>query len=89
MFNENKIDTLSIYSINYKPLVDNIPCESLFFRFEINIEDSRFIELNIKKNKDGEFKLSFNKGEWFHHVFLEDLYGIVQVIGETIKNYLL
>jgi len=88
-FSKNGVNNISIYSIKYNPLVDNIPCESLFFRFEINIDDSRFIEMEIKKNQDNEFKLSFSEGDWFHHVYLEDLDGMVQVIGETIKNYLI
>lgn len=86
---DNNIDTISIYSIKYQPLVDNISCDSLFFRFSINIEDLYLIELNIRKNEDGEFKLSFNKGDWFHHVILTDINGTVQTIGETIKNYIL
>lgn len=85
----NNIDTISVYSIKYQPLVDNIPCDSLFFRFEINIEDTRFIELNIRKNEDSEYKLSFNEGKWFHSVTIEDINGTIQTIGETIKNYII
>ena len=83
----NNVENVSVYSIKYQPLVDNIPCDSLFFRFEINIDDSRFIELNIRKNEEeGEYKLSFNEGEWFHQVIIEDIKGTIQTIGETIKN---
>ena len=86
---DNNIDKISIYSIKYQTLVDNIPSDSLFFRFEINIEDSDILELNIRKNEEGEYKLSFNKGEWFHHVTLDDLNGTIQAIGETIKKYII
>lgn len=86
---KNNISDISLYSIKYQPLVDNIPCDSLFFRFEINIEDTRFIELNIRKNEDNEYKLSFNEGEWFHQIVIEDIKGTIQTIGETIKNYIL
>jgi len=85
---DNGVDNISIYSIKYQPLVDNISCDSLFFRFEINIDDSEFIELNIRKNEDNEFKLSFNKGDWFHHVTIPDIKGTIQTIGDTIKNYI-
>lgn len=87
--NDNEIDTLSVYNIKYQPLVDNIPSDSLFFRFEINIEDSDLVELNIRKNDENEFKLSFNKGDWFHHITLSDINGTIQAIGETIKNYII
>jgi len=85
----NKIDSISLYNIKYQPLVDNIPCDSLFFRFELNIEDSRFIELNIRKIDKNEYKLSFNEGEWFYDVTIDSINGIIQTIGETIKNYLI
>ena len=86
---DNDIESISIYSIKYKPLIDNITSDSLFFRFEINIEDSELIEMNIRKNEDNEFKISFNKGDWFHHTTIDDMNGIVQVIGETIKNHII
>ena len=86
---KNGVSNSSVYSIKYQPLVDNIPCESLFFKFEINIDDTRIITLNVKKNKDHDFKLSFSEGDWFHNVFLDDVDGIVQMIGETIKKHII
>lgn len=87
---ENGIGDLSLYSIKYQPLVDNIPCDSLFFRFEINIDDTRFIELNIRKNEEEkQYKLSFNEGDWFHDVEIENINDLIKSIGKTIKNYII
>ena len=86
---DNGVDNTSIYGIKYQPLVDNISCDSLFFRFDINVKDLYLIDLNIRKNEDEEFKLSFNKGDWFHHITLSDINGTAQAIGETIKKYII
>ena len=89
-FSENGIEDLSLYSIKYQPLVDNIPCDSLFFRFEINVDDTRFIELNIRKNEEEkQYKLSFNEGDWFHDVEIENINDLIKSIGKTIKNYII
>ena len=84
---ENDIDNISIYSITYHPIMDNVPCESLSFKFEINLSDSRFIELRLKKNKD-DYTFTFKEGDWFHDVTIDDIKGMVQVIGTTIKNHI-
>lgn len=85
---ENNVDDISIYSITYHPIMDNIPCESLSFKFEINLDDSRFIELRLRKTEDKEYKFTFKEGEWFHDVIITDIKGMVQIIGETIKNHI-
>jgi hypothetical protein len=85
---ENEVDGISIYSIAYHPIVDNMPCESLSFKFEINLDDERLIELRLKKLKDHEYKFTFKEGDWFHDVTITDIKGMVQTIGETIKNHI-
>ena len=87
-FEENDVDDISIYSITYHPIVDNVPCESLSFHFEINIDDTRAVELIMKKVNDNEYTFSFREGDWFHDVTINDIKGMVQVIGETIKNHI-
>lgn len=88
-FSQNKIETISVYNVKYTPLVDNMKSDSLFFKFEINIKDSEIIELSIRKIKDNEFKLTFQKGEDFQNVTISDIRGAIQTIGETIKKYLI
>lgn len=86
---ENNIDNISIYSITYTPIVDNMPCESLSFKFEINLDDERLIELRLRKIKDNEYKFTFKEGDWFYDVKITDIKGMVQTIGETIKNHII
>lgn len=85
-FQKNDVDNISIYSITYHPIMDNIPCESLSFKFEINVDDSRFIEMRLKKLENNDYKLTFKEGNWFHDVVIPDVKGLVQTIGETLKN---
>ena len=85
---ENNIDNISIYSITYHPIVDNIPCDSLSFKFEINLDDTRFVELRLKKNSNKDYTFTFKEGKWFHDVTINDIKGMIQVIGETIKNHI-
>lgn len=85
---ENDVDDISIYSINYHPIVDNMPCESLSFKFEINVDDERMIELRMRKIEENEYKFTFKEGDWFHDITLTDIKGMIQTIGETIKNYI-
>ncbi len=84
---ENKVDNISIYSITYHPIMDNIPCKSLSFKFEINLDDTKFIELRLKKNEK-DYTFTFKDGDWFHKVTIDDIKGMVQVIGETLKNHI-
>lgn len=85
---ENKVDGISIYSITYHPIVDNIPCDSLSFKFDINVDDSRHIEMRLKKNKNSEYTFTFKENDWFHDVTVSDIKAMVQSIGETIKNHI-
>jgi len=84
---ENDIDNISIYNINYNPIVDVIPCESLFFKFNINIDDTRFIDMTIRKIEEG-FKITFNENEWFKDIEISDLEALTQTVGEMIKNHI-
>ena len=85
---DNGVDNISIYSITYHPIMDNIPCESLSFKFEMNLSDTKFVEVRLKKNKDNDYTFTFKEGDWFYDVTIDDIKGMVQVIGETIKNHI-
>ena len=86
---DNDIDTISLYNITYNPIVDVIPCDSLFFQFEINLDDTRFIKMNVKKIDDSNFKLTFSEGDWFEDITIDSLKAIPQTIGEIVKNHIL
>jgi len=86
---DNDIDTISLYNITYNPLVDSLPCDSMFFEFDINLDDIRHLKMNIKKLDKNEFKISFSENEWFKDITIDSLKAIPQTIGEIVKNHIL
>ena len=83
------ITKVSVYSINYIPIVDAVPCDSLTFRFDINIDDIRFIKMVIKKVDKDDYRVTFNENEWFNDVTIGSLRAIPQTITEMIKKHVL
>lgn len=85
---KNNIKNLSIYSITYSPIVDNVPCDAMTFTFDINIHDIRHIKMIVKKVSDNDFNVSFNEGDWFNDVNIDTLKALPKTIGKMIKNYI-
>lgn len=86
---KNNIKELSIYSITYNPIVDSVPCKSMTFNFNINIDDIRFIKMIIKKSSDNDYLISFREGDWFNDVSIDSLKAIPKTVGQMIKKYIL
>ena len=86
---DNGVDGISLYNINYNPLVDAIPCEYMVFNFNINIEDIRNIKVVLRKIDKLEYKLTFSENDWFHSVVIDDIKSIPQTIGNVVKNYII
>jgi len=82
---ENKVDDFSVSSIKYNPKNHIIPCKSLFFSFDIEINGT-IITLNITKNEKFVFSFKFNN----ENVVVEknDLRTLIETIGDTLKNNL-
>ena len=89
LLKKEDITSLSIYNITYIPIVDAVPCDSLTFRFDINIDDTRFIKMVVKKTDKEEFKITFNESDWFEDVNIGSLKAIPQTISEMIKNHVI
>lgn len=89
LLSEIDIVELSIYTITYKPIVDNIPCDSLSFHFDINIDDTRNIKMIVKKLEDEEYDVTFNENDWFENIKINNLGAIPQTITKMIKNYII
>jgi len=89
LLEEKDITSLSIYTITYIPIVDAIPCDSLTFRFDINIDDTRFIKMVIKKIDKDDFRITFSENDWFDDVNIGSLRAIPQTITEMIKNHII
>jgi hypothetical protein len=86
---KENINSVSLFGINYNPMVDNIPCDSMSFNFDININDTRIIKMLIRKINTDEFKITFSENDWFYDTSTNDLESIPQTIGEMVKNYIL
>lgn len=89
LLEEKDITDISVYTITYKPIVDAVPCDALTFRFDINIDDTRFIKMVIKKVDKDEFRITFRENDWFEDVTIGSLKAIPQTISEMIKNHVL
>ena len=89
LLEDKDITSISIYTITYIPIVDAVPCDSLTFRFDINIDDTRFIKMIIKKVDKDEFRITFSENDWFEDVTIGSLKAIPQTITEMIKNHVL
>ncbi len=88
LLQEKDINNISIYTITYIPIVDAVPCDSLTFRFDINIDDIRTIKMIIKKNNSDEFRITFRENEWFDDVKIGSLKALPQTITEMIKKHI-
>lgn len=89
MLQDMEITSLSVYTITYIPIVDAVPCDSLTFRFDINIDDTRFVKMVMKKVDKDEFRLTFKENDWFDDVTIGSLKAIPQTITEMIKNHVI
>lgn len=89
MLQDMDITSLSVYTITYIPIVDAVPCDSLTFRFDVNIDDTRFIKMVIKKVGKDEFRLTFSENDWFDDVTIGSLKAVPQTITEMIKNHVI
>lgn len=84
----NDVSNVSVFNVSYEPIVDNMPCDSLSFTFKMNINDKREITIRLQKTDDNSYKVSFKENEWFYDITISDIGAFVQVVGETIKNYI-
>jgi len=80
---EHNITNFSITSIKYNPKIHIIPCKSLFFSFDINI-NNQIIELNI--TKEDSFVFSFNINNEIIKTEKQNLNTLIEIIANTLKN---
>ena len=80
---EHKVSDFSVSSIKYNPKTHIVPCKSLFFSFDIEV-NGMIIELNITKNDVYIYSFVINN----ETVIVEknDLKTLVEIIGDTLKN---
>jgi len=85
-FRDNQYTGLSVVGFKYEPKIKIQPCKSLFFSFEIDLNNNQSVSLEVTKEADKVFILKFNVFDKFYTVEQPNLNNLVQVIGETLKN---
>jgi hypothetical protein len=79
----NKVTNFSISSIKYTPKTHVIPCKSLSFSFDININNIE-IPLNILKTDKIIYSFTINNDTIT--VEKQNLNTLIETIGDTLKN---
>lgn len=85
-FYENKIKDISVTGFKYEPVIKNVPCESLSFKFEMTVNEQDKMELIIKKLGVGKFKFSFKIFDKQINVDKPNIDSLIQTIGDTIRD---
>lgn len=87
-FQKNDITEYSIFNVKYGPKMYIMPCKSLFFSFNINIDNTTDIEFIIRKEDKLKFSFSFKIYDKTITVEKNDLDDLIETIGNTLKNNL-
>jgi hypothetical protein len=88
MIRKKKIENVTVYNVEYAPLVDIVPCDSFSFNFNINVNNTSELKMNIQKINNNEYKYSFTDKDWHEDITKSDIKGTVDIITDVIKNYL-
>jgi len=81
----NKTNEINVLSIKYDPKMYIMPCKSLDFTFNINVNNID-IKFSIKKEKDGLFIYSFHINDDITTIEKPNLKTLVDTIGTVLKN---
>ena len=63
-----------------------MPCKMLSFHFVLNVNNEEEVELFIKKEGKNDFIYTFTIGKDKVDIEKSDLSGLVQTVGETLKD---
>ena len=85
-FSENKVRNISVYDVKMDEKYKIIPCKSLFFSFEINLNNQIDIDLTLKKDGNTSYVFDFKIYDDTIKEERQNLSTMVQVIGETLKT---
>lgn len=87
-FQKNDVTGFSVFNVKYGPKMYIMPCKSLFFSFDINIDNTTNIEFIIRKENEKKFSFSFKIYDKTITIEKTDLDDLVETIGDTLKNNL-
>jgi hypothetical protein len=81
----NDITNISVYSFKYEPLSKIMPSKSLFFNFEMNLDDKYTINVILTKLKNNEYSVIIKNYETKEEYVIKNLNELIQEIGGFIK----
>jgi len=85
-FSENGVRNISVYDVKLDEKYKIIPCKSLFFSFEINLNNQIDINLTLKKDGNTNYVFDFKIYDDTIKEERQNLSTMIQVIGETLKT---
>lgn len=86
---QNDVLNFSIYNVEFNPDIKVIPCKSLYFTFNINIDDKNIVIIKLFKRKlefEHKYLLEFNINDNIIKDDIDNIEALVQIIGITLKN---
>lgn len=84
-FEDNNITDLSVINVEENK-IDIMPCKSLFFEFDIEVNNNQTVKLTISKEKEKEYVFNFKN---FNNIYGDkqtSLKRLVETIGDHLKN---
>jgi hypothetical protein len=84
-FKDNKISDLSVINVIIEK-IPILPCEELFFEFNIDLNNNQKVNLKVYKIKDKEYVFKFNIFDNIYEEKESSLNRFVEIIGNSLKN---
>jgi hypothetical protein len=85
-FEKQDVVDIVVLNFTYQPKIYVIPCKSLFFTFDLDVNNNN-IELTIKK-EENDYIYNFNINTKHMEMIKPNLNSIVETIGTVLKNNL-
>lgn len=85
-FFDNGVKNISVYDVKLDERYKIIPCKSLFFNFIINLNNQLDINFSLKKESNNNYIFNFKIYDDTFQEETTNLFNMVEIIGETLKN---
>lgn len=84
-FQDNEITNLSVINVDEKT-IKIMPCKSLFFNFDLDLNNNQTVNLEISKQADDEYIFKFKIFNNIYEDKRSNLKSLVETIGSNLKN---
>ena len=84
-FDDNKITDISVINVKDEK-ISIMPCELMFFKFKIDLNNNKSVDLTITKENNKEYLFKF---KIFNNIYYDketNLNRLVETIGNNLKN---